>query len=178
MSQTLTAVLADDVGAPLRITLIDNDGTIRVPTKITAGSGLFKSLRRALANGTGSGQGNKCFYQANRSLAAGGNDNWVLNGAGANTTDRYGNVITWLKVKYALLRLTAPAAGVSLLLGNHATHPWAGWWGGGTTVLTVKVWTQHVDDLDGLTVNVNDALRVNNPGGAPVIYDIVLLGTG
>lgn len=177
MSQSFQASIAPDASGPaLRALLTDNDGAVQSPANLVSGSSGFPTLLRQLVNGTGAGQANKFWYTASRALAAGANDDWVLNGG--TLKDRFGNAVSLTTIVYVLMRLRSPATGVRLLLGNAGSNPWAGWWGGGTTTLTVRTWLQQLDDIDGMPVNPGDTLRVRNPGGASTNYDLVLIGRG
>src|SRR5207253_386377 len=90
VSQTVSATWEPDFRAKVN----DSDGVVNVLTQLVAGSSGFATLKRTLTNGaTGAGKVNKLWYKRS-TLAAAGNDDWVLSG-GTNVTDRYANVISF-----------------------------------------------------------------------------------
>jgi len=145
-----------------------------VSDAITLGSGGIAAFSKSLTDGTGANKANKLWHQQ-RSISAGANDDLDLR----SLTDRFTTALVFSKLKWFFLRLTSPATGVKLVMGNYGANGFTGWFGATTHTEDVADHVDKTNQIDGWTVDATHRyLRINNPGGAAVTYDIILVGEG
>ena len=172
MSQTYNASLT----MQLIDQLIDNDGVVSSTDSLTTGGSNFAKLDHSLANGSGANKANKRFRTLGRVLLTGANDDWVLSN-GINVKYKFQNVINFTLIKWLILRIPTPAAGVKLLIGN-AVVPWQGWFQTNTYSEYVQDLLIRCEQVDGWPVTPNQTFRVNNPTANPITYDLIIAGEG
>lgn len=87
------------------------------------GQGNVMPFTPQLRNGSGYGQVNNAWHD-NRTITNGSNDDIYLNG-NPSFANKFGVPLSLTSVKAIYLRMTTPATGKTLTLGNHPTAPWA-----------------------------------------------------
>lgn len=168
MADTLTATFDPAFTAVFKRAL----SVSTIPDRLVAGSPSFAALTKTLANGTGANKANKRYWH-NRTVANGTNDDIDL----TTLTDDFGSTINFSLLKWVLIRLSAPATGVRVVIGNAGTNSFVGWFGAAAHTEEVRDQLWRVNQIDGWTVdNTHKILRINNPTGSPIAYDIALLG--
>lgn len=160
----------------LSVQYSDSDGVVTLYDNWVSGLNLA-SLKRTLTNGTGANKANKAWRKQS-TLAAAANDDWVLGTASANVLDRWKNVVGFTLVQWFFIRITNPATTLKLRLGNFGANAWPAWFGAIAQTEDVQVQYMRCDDIDGWAVTANHTLRVNNPSGSSVTYDIGIVGQG
>lgn len=139
-----------------------------------AGKGKLTKISKSLTNGTGSGKATNSWHDQ-RTLTAGSTDNLVL-GSGSTLLNAFGVAIGFTNIKWVLIRVTAPAAGQRLVVGNAASNPWLAWFGSTSHTEEVRSVLLKSNDVDGWNVNPNNTLAINNSGSASLTYDIAVVG--
>lgn len=134
---------------------------------------------RTLIDGTAADQADRLWHHQ-ETLAGGANSDWDLS---ALPGTLFGSAITIEMVTVKLLFLVnlSATAGQELRLQGGGATPWAAFLGGTSPYLKVPA------DSSGLVVNrkdgwpvtsgTTDTLRVHNPGGSSIDYQIVVIGT-
>jgi len=133
-----------------------------------------------LADGTGDDQVDKIWHDQ-RVLGAATNDDLDLT---ALTNTLFGSTITinFAKVKSVLIVNTSTTSGDELRVGAAASDPFTPPFNGGATSV-VEVGADSAlllsSNKDGWTVTggSSDVLRIANPGGNSITYNIVIVGT-
>ena len=125
-----------------------------------------------LANGTGAGQSD-LMYQVRGSLASSGTDTYDLDAG--TLEDRFGNALTFVKVKAIVLSHTSTSAASSIsMAGDFVTTlnlPQQAIVAGGSSLVT---------DPTGYTVTAStgDVLTIVNADGSnTATYDLYIIGT-
>jgi hypothetical protein len=148
-----------------------------VQDRLVAGSGNFKKLQKSInATGTAANQG-KFLYHDQLTVQPATNTDLILNSATNTFVDAFQLPLQFTAVKWFLLRLTAPAAGVRIVLGNAAGQPWPAWFGQSNQTMEVRDELFMVNQIDGWTVVAQDKLRFNNPTASAITFDIAIIGS-
>jgi hypothetical protein len=149
------------------------------PTEnVVVGQGNFGAMQVGFSFGTGNNQANK-WFAAQRTVGAGANDDLDLAGG---LTNGIGEVLTFTKVKYLLIALVAPDGTRVLRVGPQGVaNAFQGPHGGvvAGNYVEVKNFSEYINEpITGYTVTAGtgDVLRVNNPGGGSVTYNILIIG--
>ena len=145
-----------------------------VNDRLQAGAGKFTKINKTLTNGTGTGKATNVWHDQ-RTLTAGSTDNLVL-GSGSALLNAFGVAIGFTNIKWVLIRVTAPAAGQRLVVGNAASNPWLAWFGSTSHTEEVRSVLLKSNDVDGWNVNPNNTLAINNAGSGSLTYDIAVVG--
>lgn len=171
------SVLAAD--GLMRLSSLIRDTTAGTSQRINFGSGVVPTLNISLTYGTGTNQANK-LYCAKRTLAATTYD--LLDLAGG-LTDGLGNVLTFTKIKLALVAIVTPVVATkSLRVGpQNQSNPFLGGWGGtaATDYKTVTNWDiVNYEPTTGYTVTAGtgDIFPIYNPSAISVDYWLLLAG--
>ena len=128
-----------------------------------------------LSNGTAADQATN-FWHDKRSVGAAANDDLDLNNG--SILNAFGQALALTKVAWVLIRLTAPGAGIRLVVGNAPTNPWLAWFGAVAHTEEVRTLVFKDNQIDQWTVSgTSKVLRINNPTASAVVYDIVILGS-
>lgn len=141
------------------------------------GGGLFPTLSRALANGTGASQANALYFDQ-RTVLTTANDDLDLSGVLATQ----GIPLVFTSIKYVLIAISAPDGTQKLNVGpKGVTNAWAGPWVGGvgaTVYEEVWDWRDWSNPYSGWTVTAGtgDILRINNPSAVTVTYIPLIVG--
>ncbi len=169
MANTLNATLDPQ----LRVTFAQalTQGTLT--DALVSGGASLASLKKTLSNGTGANKA-QLRHSKQYSFAPGNTDLDLTSLA----TDRPpGGNQTFALIQWFILRLFAPATGIKLLVGNYGTNGWLGGLDAVTTTKEVRDTLIDVNQIDGWTVSGSlRYLRINNPGGAAVNADLILVG--
>jgi hypothetical protein len=145
-----------------------------VDSLVTGGQD-FAAIKNTLDDGTAANQAQE-FWHDRRSVAGGANDDLDLNNA--SLTNAYGQTVAMTRAVWFLLRLTSPATGVRLVIGNAPTNTWTAWFGAAAHTEEVRDITFHVNQIDAWTISgTNKVLRINNPTGSAIQYDIIVIGS-
>jgi hypothetical protein len=168
MADTLTA----SIDLPFAGVFMKGTSQATISDRRVAGMKGFASFAKALANGTGANNARYRFWKQ-YTTSGGANNDLDL----TSLTDDFGVTVTFSLVKWFLLRITSPATGVRLVVGNQGTNTFVGWFGAATHTEEVRDWIAKINQLDGWTVDsTHKALRINNPTGSAITYDLVILG--
>ena len=101
---------------------------------------------------------------------------WILNNG--SLLNAFGQALALTKVAWILIRLTAPATGARLLVGNAVANAWLAWFGAVTHTEEVRIVLCKDNQIDQWTVSgTSKVLRINNPTASAIVYDIVILGS-
>lgn len=149
----------------------NGDGTGYTPSRLQVGAQI-PSFRRQLGSGSGPGLASKRFA-GTLNFGPGNTDFDLL-----HVPDLlFNQTIAFSLLKWFILRLRTPAAGQRLLIGNYGSEGWVGWLGGNLQAHEVRDQCEEFNQIDGWTVDgTHRYLRINNPGGAGVTADLILLG--
>lgn len=153
--------------------LLSSDG-FSVPTDSAA----FPLTGFTWASGVGANQAD-LVYRANRTLAASASENLDLAGS---LTDRFGNVLTFARIKLLAIYNQNAAAGDILTVGGAAANAWEAW----TPVAGSKLYVppgglelKIAPDATAwaVTAATADILKVANGSGThAVTYSILIVG--
>jgi hypothetical protein len=134
-------------------------------------------IRDATVNGSGAGQADKHWHDQ-RTISASSNDDLDLAGG---LTDALGQACTFAEIRGMIVRNRSTSGAVSIGGTTAASNAWVAWVtgtapavvvpAGGTVILWVPTGTAWA-----VTAGTADILRIGNPGGAAVTYDIYLIG--
>jgi hypothetical protein len=172
MATTLQTTISTTVNAK-----ITNDSTMAETVDITlSGSKSFASLDQSYSDGVGLHQANKT-YRARRTLAAGANDDLDLAGS---LIDPFGNTLTFTAIKALVVVVVDPTGSNKVKIGNAASNAWQGPLSAGATIEVPyqEIWQNKAAAGWPVTAGTGDILRINNPGGAAITYDILIMGNG
>jgi hypothetical protein len=144
------------------------------------GSNQFKipiELQDSLATGTGLDQGDQAWADT-RTLAATTSETLDL---AASLTNALGQTATFARVKLVYIRLVTTTAGAKIYVGGNATNAWEGWTSVAGSKITVRgdgFIVLYAPDATAyaVTASTGDILKIENPGGASISYQIVVLG--
>lgn len=133
---------------------------------------------RATAEGTGAGQANR-IWRTQATLGPAGVDEWELSDLPTALLGGSGT-IAMENVKTIVLRNLSAAGGDLLRLSSGATQPWTALFGGAAGSIDVGpdgclVVHSPVDGWD-VAAGSADRLRVRNPGGGTIEYQLVVVG--
>lgn len=121
------------------------------------------------------------LYCDRRTLSATTSETLDLSGG---LTDSYGNTLLFRRIKLIYIKNRSSTAGYRLLVGGNSSTPWTGW----TSVAGSKAYVGPGGFLclydpslaamatTGATTSTDDLLKVENPNGGSVDYDIVIMG--
>jgi hypothetical protein len=129
-------------------------------------------------NGVGADQADKLIHKQ-RIITASANDDLDLAGV---LTDAFGVVVTLVKVK-AVIIFAAIANANTVIIGNHPTAAFVGWFGAAAHTVTLgpgDIFACTRRGVAGLAVTAGtaDMLRLTNgAGGTSVTVDVFVLGT-
>ncbi len=157
----------------LRITYAQGLSIGSTTDRLVSGTPLLDEFKTTIKNGSGANKGT-VRHVRHYSFAAGDTDFDLT----VLATDRIptGNQAFTL-IKLFILRLTAPATGKLLLVGNYGTNGFVGWQPGTTTAEKVHKHLIRDNPIDGWTVDAtHKGLRVNNPGMVAVPADLIIIG--
>lgn len=157
----------------LSLTITDTGTLNNLIERLDGGVSGFSALTKSLSNGTSADQAQKAWYQE-ATITAGSNSDIDL----TSLTDRKGVSLSFSNIKWVLIRLTSPAVGAKLIFkGSTATNPWQAWKGAAADNEDIPDILFRTNNKDGwATSGTNKVLRLNNPGGSSVTYDIVIVG--
>lgn len=143
----------------------------------TPADDLTLDLRDATVDGTGAGQAGKCWHDQ-RTISASSNDDLDLAGG---LTDALGQACTFAEIRGLIVRNRSTSGTLSLGGTTAASNAWVAWVtgtapavvvpAGGTVILWVPTGTAWA-----VTAGTADILRLGNPGGASITYDLILIG--
>ncbi len=156
------------------------DGTLTPASSTISGattSVVSSSKTINLITGTASGQADKVWSAAGRSIAPSATDSLDL--AGTALVDSFGATITFVKLK--VIRVLPASTNVTnVIVTRPASNgvPWALAAGDAVPVLPDGLF-EWVAPGAGVTVTAGtgDLLDLVNSGGTAAVYDIVLIGT-
>lgn len=119
-----------------------------------------------------------------RTVNSGSNDDLDLSSASALVRSIFGTNVptTFVKVKAILIKNKSTATGEELQLDSSVANAFTGWCAGSTTSKkqigpnSVGVESNLCDGW-AVTAGSADILRITNTGAAPIVYDIVIIGT-
>lgn len=132
--------------------------------------------RLYLEPGTSSGQADT-FFEDTRTISASSSENLDL---AASLTDRFGNTLTFVKVK-AILVYAASGNTNSVNVGGAASNGFTAPFADTTDIISVKpdgvfLWTYPTGST--VTASTGDILKVaNSSSGTSVTYTILIIGT-
>jgi len=137
----------------------------------------FFDASQDIANGTTSGLADLVWSQSGRVVNNGANDDIDVSGALAVT---FGGNFTPVRIVGLYIKNRTTLTGNKLVVGNGANPFFSGLFGTGAHVITVGpggslLWTSQVDPATPAG-GTGDILRINNPGSAPITYDILIVG--
>jgi hypothetical protein len=168
MADTLTASWAPT----LLFKFVKGTSQSPITDRLVAGTNGFATLNKSLTNGTGANKA-RYRYRKQRTVNNGANDDLDLTAL----VDDFGVTITFALVKWILIRIVTPATGVRVVVGNAASNVFTGWFGAAAHTEEVRDQIFKCNQIDGWTVSGTvKMLRINNPTGSPIVYDIVILG--
>lgn len=146
---------------------------------VEASAPLLKEYGALLQSGTATGLADVIFSD-NRTIGATGNDDIDLAGS---LTDALGATATFVKVKGIIVAASASNAN-AINVGGAASNGFITWVGGATHTVSVRpggvlALFAGAADATGyaVTAGTGDLLRVSNPGGGSVSYDVIIVGT-
>lgn len=154
----------DEITLKTNVMTTGNDSVAK--DSYRTGTALCPTLDQPWTNGTGSGAGQKHYHDA-------------LTLAGSATTTLDLSVLGggFATVRRLLLRLRSPATGVKLVVGNAASNPFQPWLSSTTATEDVADVLYRRSAVDGWPVSGSAKnLKVVNPGGTTVTFDISVLG--
>ena len=128
--------------------------------------------------GTGANQADLMWADENRTLSASSNDDFDLAGG---LTDKLGSTITMARLKMIYIKNRETTAGRTLRLGAAGSNPMSTIFGATNDYLLIPPGAEFwiaVPDATAFAVTGGsaDVLRVANPGGSDIAYDIILIG--
>lgn len=154
----------------INITHLNTLGQNSITDTIAAGVDPFASFLKSLTDGTGAGSANKLYHKT-LTLGSGNTDIDLT-----SLTDEFGGAYAFSLVKWFILRLTTPATGVYVTVGNAASNGFVGWFGASTHTEAVRDYVIKVNQIDGWTVDSSHkTLRINNPGSS-LTADLIMVG--
>lgn len=135
-----------------------------------------KTFATTFSTGTGSGKA-QVLYHAERTLATTTADNLDLAGG---ILSAFGTA-TFTKIKAIAIKVVTTTAGYRLEVGA-GSNAFASMLGSATDKVIVQAdgMVVLVAPIDGYTITAGtgDILKINNPSGGSVVYDIAVLGEG
>lgn len=158
--------------------LSGNVGLITPSETIVFGQGNWAAMSLSLAYGAGNNQ-IKNWYAAQRTLAAGANDDLDLAGSLNNDFDA---ALVFTAIKLLLVSIVAPDGVKKLRVGPQGVaNAFPGKWGGVTALFYDEVYNfnaiiNHPWAGYPVTAGTGDILRINNPGAGAVTYNILIAG--
>lgn len=136
-----------------------------------------RQLDDALASGTGLDQADLVFHDK-RTLSATSSESLDLAGG---LTDAFGQSLAFARIKAITIRNLATTAGYHLEVGGAASNAFVNWVGDASDVLRIgpggvmQLWNPSAAGY-AVTAGTGDLLKINNPNGASLEYEIILIG--
>jgi hypothetical protein len=158
LGSRLTLTGTDDFGIPQHIINMAND--------------------MAITDGAGANQMNQVWADAGRTLAASANDDLDLSGVLVN---KLGTTVAFARVKFIYIKVVTTTAGYTLNVGG-GSNPFVTHLTGTTPVIVLRAGGALclvAPDATGyvVTAGTADILRINNPSGGTITYDIIIAGS-
>lgn len=179
------------MSATLNVLLkVTGNGTLTNPTltgSLTGASDAFSigansldAITISYTSGTGDNQANQ-WYVLQRTVTAGGNTDLDL---AATLTNRFGQTITFAKVRTLILKLRSKTASTDYLqVGPQGvTNGWQGPWSAVDADSWIRVDSLLILDnptdngIGAVTSGSADVLRLNCPGANNVTVDVLIFG--
>lgn len=169
MATTLAATLKVDCMAALT-----DVGTLStLVDRVQTGVGGFDEISKSLSTGTGSGQGNRIYYNE-ATITAGSNSDIDVTAL----TDRKGVALNFAKIRWVIIVIDTPTASYKLIFkGSTATNPIALWKGSASADEDIHDVLVRTNNVDGWSVSgTTKVIRLNNPSAGSVTYRILIVG--
>lgn len=178
MAESLIAQLSAQFGATLT-------GSVLPLGQATYSPSLTSLLAISLADGAGANQANN-LYVAQRTLLTATAERISMNdfsiNGGAAGIDPVGVTYVNVRVKIIFIRNNNTTNANRLDVGNDGTGgEWVSLFGAAGDIVKIPgngIWMMICPDATGWTVTAatNHLLKINNPSGATVVYDIFVVG--
>ena len=162
-----------------RTQLANTIGTASAQNTVTdlfvSGTTALPALKKTLTDGATANKADNVWHDR-RTITAGANSDLDLNNG--SLFNAHGVALALTRVVWFLMRLTAPATGVRLVVGNAAADPWLAWFGAVAHTEEVRGILLKENQIDAWTVSgTSKVLRINNPTGSSITYDIAVVGS-
>lgn len=152
---------------------------------VTLTNGFDKSYADAFTDGTGSKKAQVIFC-AKRSLLTTASETLDLSGStlagGAVALNNGYGVVSFTKIKGLVINVNTETSGYRLLIGGAASNAWETWTGAAGDIARVDAGGTFVisSPINGYTVTAGtgDILKIDNPSGGTVEYEIWIIGEG